>query len=409
MNRRVLVSLALMAGVMLVDGFDLNAMPLAVPHLIGEYDLEASSFSSVFAAVLIGLGAGAVLFGPMGDRLGRRVMIVVPCFAIGVATLITATATTITTFLVWRFVTGLALGACLPNVSALSAELAPPGKRATVMALVSAGIAVGAMSAGVLAPEIVAAGGWRGLFIVPGVLACLLAAVLWFVLPESARQAKEKPADAPKMPLGELLRPPYLLPFSVFAGAYAINAIALYMITSWIPTLLPQQAGFSVDIAARISGFVQGGGLLFGIGLSFLLDKWRPAVALVGGYLIIAACFVGVSLVSPTPLAWSILLLFAGGGIAGIHMSLMAFTPSLFPSRILSSAMGLGVAIARIGAIGGPFIGAALINNGISPAGYFAVVAIPALICAGICLAVPAALRARQRAEASEQPAGALG
>lgn len=367
MNGRTLLSLVLMAGVMLVDGFDLNAMPLAVPHLLGEYEMEASAFSSVFAAVLIGLGAGAVLFGPLGDRLGRRVMIVVPCLAIGLATLATATATTITGFLIWRFITGLALGACLPNVSALSAELAPEGKRATIMALVSAGIALGAMSAGILAPEIVAFGGWRGLFVVPGVIACVLAVILWFALPESARRAKEVPANAPKMPLRELVKPPFLLPFAVFAGAYAVNALMLYMTTSWIPTLLPQQEGFTIDTAARISGFVQGGGLLFGISISWLLDKWKPGIALPAGYLIIAACFIGVSVVNPTPMAWTILLLFAGGGTAGIHMSLMSFTPSLFPSRILSSAMGLGVAIARIGAIGGPFAGAALIDAGVSP------------------------------------------
>ncbi|RZA12893.1 MAG: hypothetical protein EOP02_29360 [Proteobacteria bacterium] len=119
-----------------------------------------------------------------------------------------------------------------------------------------------------------------------------------------------------------------------------------------------------------------------------------------------AASFVGVSLVNPTPMAWTILLLFAGGGTAGIHMSLMSFTPSLFPSRILSSAIGLGVAIARIGAIGGPFAGAALIDAGVSPGGYFAFIAIPALICGAITLAIPAALRARQRADEEEGAAG---
>lgn len=399
---RRLAALILMAGVMLIDGFDLNAMPLAVPHLLEGYGLPMTAFGTVFAAVLVGLGLGAVALGPLGDRLGRRVMIVAPCLAIGIATLATASATTIGAFVLWRFLTGLALGACLPNVSALSAELAPEGRRSTVMAVVSAGIAIGAMAAGLLAPNIVAAAGWHGLFLLPGAIACLLAAGLWFVLPADAdatAQGRGASSLGLLRPLLELVRPPYLLPFAVFAGAYAVNAVALYMITSWIPTLLPRQEGFSVDIAARISGFVQGGGLLFGIGLSWLLDRWKPGLALLCGYLIIAACFVAVRLVDPTPLNWSVLLLFAGGGISGIHTALMAFTPKLFPSRILSSAMGLGVAIARIGAIGGPYAGAALIDSGVSPGGYFAWVALPALLCAAICLAAPAAIRARERAE----------
>ena len=103
-----------------------------------------------------GLGAGGALIAPLGDRFGRRALIVGGCFATGLFTLATSTANTISEFLIWRLLTGLALGACLPNVSALSAELAPPRLRATIMAVVSAGIPVGLALAGFLAPEIIA-------------------------------------------------------------------------------------------------------------------------------------------------------------------------------------------------------------------------------------------------------------
>ncbi|HSG54899.1 MAG TPA: MFS transporter, partial [Paracoccaceae bacterium] len=135
---RNMVALALLAGVFIMEGFDIAAMSIAVPRLDAALGLEPASFGWVFTALLIGLGAGGALIAPLGDRFGRRALIVAGCLATGLCTLGTATATSITEFLIWRLLTGLALGACLPNVSALSSELSPAGMRATIMAVVSA-------------------------------------------------------------------------------------------------------------------------------------------------------------------------------------------------------------------------------------------------------------------------------
>jgi AAHS family 4-hydroxybenzoate transporter-like MFS transporter len=72
----------------------------------------------------------------------------------------------------------------------------------------------------------------------------------------------------------------------------------------------------------------------------------------------------------------------------------MALSPKLFPSRVLSTAIGAAVAISRVGAIAAPIMGAALIDRGISPAGYFLTLVIPAVLCAGLVLLVPKAMRA---------------
>src|SRR5690606_220347 len=110
--RRTL-SLVLLALVFVMDGYDLNAMPLAVPRLQEPLGLEPSAFGWVFSIVLVGLGAGAALLAPLGDRIGRRPLIVFGCLAVAIATLATATATSIPEFIVWRFFTGIGLGACL--------------------------------------------------------------------------------------------------------------------------------------------------------------------------------------------------------------------------------------------------------------------------------------------------------
>ena len=394
--RRTL-SLVLLALVFIMDGYDLNAMPLAVPRLQEPLGLEASQFGWVFSIVLVGLGAGAALLAPLGDRIGRRPLIVFGCLAVAISTLATATATSIPEFILWRFVTGAGLGACLPNCTALSAELAPERMRATLMSLVSAGIVVGALGAGMTAGPVTEVGGWQGLFVVPGLFAGLLAIVLWWALPGEA-VPQEGTAPKSKVPQFELFRAPWRLPFAVFAGALTLNAANLYLLTSWVPTVLPQ-AGFTVDQAAQVTGLMQGAGLALGLVMSVLIDRWRPGPTMVGAFLFMSACFLAIGLTAPEPLRWTLLLLAGAGCISGAGMALPALTAYLFPSRLLSSAVGMGVLVARVGAISGPLIGTAMLDADVEPRLFLAAAALPAALAALICLALPAALAVRRREE----------
>ncbi len=395
--RRTL-SLVLLALVFVMDGYDLNAMPLAVPHLNAALGLDPAGFGIVFSAVLVGLGAGAALLAPLGDRIGRRPLIVFGCLGVGLATLGTATASSITEFLVWRLLTGIGLGAALPNCTALSAELAPERLRATIMSVVSAGIVVGAWLAGETMAPVVGMGGWPGLFVVPGLWAAVLAVVLWLILPGEASPADAAPARS-RIPQFELFRSPWILPFAVFAGALTLNAMNLYLLTSWVPTVLPE-AGFTVEQAAQVTGRMQLAGLALGLLMSALIDRWRAGPTMVGAFLFMAGCFVTIGLTAPDPLRWTLLLLAGAGTVSGAGMALPALTAYLFPSHLLSSAVGMGMLVARVGAISGPLVGTAMLGAGVEPRLFLAAAAIPAGIAALICLAIPAALAVRRRQEA---------
>ena len=396
-STRRFVALALLGGVFVMDGYDLNAMALAVPRLEGALGLAPTQFGVVFSAVLVGLGAGAALVAPLGDRIGRRPLITISCLIVAAATLMTAMATSITEFALWRFITGLALGACLPNCTALSAELAPPRMRATIMSLVASGIVLGAVAAGESAQAVVAMAGWEGLFFVPGAFAAVLAVALWFVLPAGATRPAAPPA-AGKVPQFEVFRQPWTLPFAVFATALTLNAGSLYMLTSWTPTVLPQ-AGFTLDEAARVTGRMQGAGLLLGMAMSVLIDRWRPGLTMVGGFSLMTLCFLAIGLTAPDPARWTLLLLVGVGCVSGAAMALPALTAYLFPSHMLSTVVGMGVLIARIGAIAGPLVGQAMLSAEVSPRLFIASAALPAGLAALVCLAIPAALAVRRRQE----------
>ncbi|MFC4256774.1 MFS transporter [Altererythrobacter xixiisoli] len=392
-NGRTLLCLVLIAGVFVMDGYDLNAMPLAAPRLAEPLGLSSDDFGWVFSAPLFGLGAGAALLAPLGDRVGRRLLIVTGCLAVALVTLATAHATTITGFLIWRFLTGLALGACLPNCTAMSAELAPDRLRATVMSVVSAGIVLGAMGAGISAPAVTTAFGWQGLFYIPAIFAALVAVLLWFIIPgDLARPVA--PKSASRIPQLELLRAPWLFPFAIFAGALTLNAANLYLLTSWTPTVLPQ-VGFTADQASYVTGLMQGVGLVIGIAMSLLIDRWKPGVTLVAAFALMAGCFATIAMTEADPTLWTVLLLAGVGTITGTGMALPALTAYLFPAHVLSSAMGMGVLVARVGAIAGPLIGQAMLKAGVEPGLILGIAALPAVIGMVICLGVPAALRVR--------------
>lgn len=410
---RRIVALFLLGGVFIMEGFDINAMALAVPRLEGALGLAPSSFGWVFSALPIGLGAGGALIAPLGDRFGRRPLIVAGCLLVAAATFAAATATTITEFLIWRLLTGVGLGICLPNCSALSAELAPEKLRATLMAVVSAGIPIGLASAGFFAPEIIRLSGWHGMFIVPGAMALFLAVAMMFVLeggppekPKGPVQAKETTAS--RWPQLALFQSPWAFPFFVFAGMLCLNANALFMLNAWMPTVLPG-GGMSLDDAARVSGVIQLAGLAMGVFASMMIDRWRPGLSLFLMFTIMALSFVLIGVTEPDPTRWTLLLMIGVGGGTAAAMVLPGLCAHLFPARLLSTAVGMGVLVARIGAITGPVIGELLISGKFSASTFFAAAAVPTAACALVALVVSKALRVRKEIEAEEAAAAQTG
>lgn len=401
MNARHILALILLGGVFVMEGFDIAAMGIAVPRLEEALGLSPASFGWVFTGILVGLGVGGATVAPLGDRFGRRALIVTGCLATGLFTLATSTATTTTGFLLWRFLTGFALGACLPNVSALSSEIAPARLRATIMAVVSAGIPLGLFIAGMVAPAVIGAWGWHGLFYVPGVFAVLLAVVLWPVLeggaPASATPKAERQAGA-KLPQLTLFARPWVFPFAVFAAMLGLNALNLYLLNSWLPTVLPQ-AGLTLDDAARVAGVANLAGLVIGIVASFVLDNWKKGPALMLLFGAMTASFVAIALTAPDQTRWTMLLMVGVGGANAGGMVLPGLAAHLFPARMLSSAVGMGVLVARLGAFAGPPLGAAMLAAEVSPAIFLGVAAIPAAACVLVALLVGAALKVRDRVE----------
>src|SRR3981081_1986383 len=175
------------AAVLFLDGFDTQAIGYVAPALAKEWGLTKGTLGPVFSAGLFGLMIGALVFGPLADRVGRRKIIILSTLAFGIGTLATSVVDDVDSLLAIRFLTGLGLGGAMPNAVAMTSEFSPRRRRATMVMIMFCGFSIGAALGGFLAAALIPQFGWRSVFVVGGVAPLLLVPILALRLPESVR------------------------------------------------------------------------------------------------------------------------------------------------------------------------------------------------------------------------------
>src|SRR5256886_12386662 len=175
------------AAVLFLDGFDTQAIGYVAPALAKEWGLTKGALGPVFSAGLFGLMIGALLFGPLADRVGRKKIIILSTLAFGLGALVTAFVQDVNTLLAIRFLTGLGLGGAMPNAVAMTSEFNPRRRRATMVMIMFCGFSLGAALGGLLAAALIPQFGWRSVFFVGGLAPLLLVPILLLRLPESVR------------------------------------------------------------------------------------------------------------------------------------------------------------------------------------------------------------------------------
>ena len=168
-SRYQLLVAALCAAVVFMDGFDAQAIGYVAPTLSREWHLQPGALGPVFGLGLFGLTIGALVSGPLADRIGRKPVILFCTLFFAACTLFTVTATSLTSMMVWRFLTGLGLGGAMPNAIALTSEYSPDRHRASMVMVMFIGFSLGSALGGALAAQLVPTYGWTIVFWVGGI------------------------------------------------------------------------------------------------------------------------------------------------------------------------------------------------------------------------------------------------
>ena len=421
------------ALIVFVDGFDAQAMGFVAPALSAALEIPRAVLGSVISSGLVGMMVGALVSGPLADRIGRKPVLVASVLVFGLGSLLTATAESVNALMTFRLLTGLGMGGAMPNAIALTSEYMPRRRRAGAVTMMICGFSLGAAVGGLVAAAIIPRFGWEAVFVVGGVAPIAIAAAAFLLLPDSIRFLMVKGGEERRVRrylarlAPETTIPPELSPgvdehrssggFLVkqlftegrtvatvlIWTVYFMNLLNLFFLNSWLPTII-SDAGIPIGTAIRLTSLFQIGGIAGALILGRILDRYFSFGVLAACYLWAAVCIslIGAAGASVTLLAVTITC--AGVGIIGGQNASHALSSEFYPTRMRSTGVGWALGIGRIGSIVGPVVGGQLLAQGTAMRQVFWAATVPAIIAAAAAAGVALASRIRPEAAALAAP-----
>ena len=177
--------------IILVDGYDVVIYGSIVPSLIEEWSISSVTAGAIGSYTVMGTVVGAVFFGYLADKVGRKKIILFCTALFSLFTALSGVADGPVLFTIFRVISGIGLGGVMPNVIALTTEYAPKKIRSALISFVFCGYSVGAIAAALASRAILPEFGWRPIFWIAG-LPLLILPFIAKAIPESAVFLLEK-------------------------------------------------------------------------------------------------------------------------------------------------------------------------------------------------------------------------
>ncbi len=409
---QVLVA-AICSAIAFMDGYDVQSLGYVAPALSTALHIPRAALGPVLSSGLVGMMFGALIFGTVADRLGRKPVLVTCTLIFGVMSVFTATATSIQTFAIYRLITGFGLGGAMPNAVALTSEFTPKKYRSTIVTSMFCGFSIGAAVGGFVAAGLISRYGWESVFVIGGFLPIAVALLAMAMLPESIRFLllkeghQRKVADylsrispdsngfdeitagadehaAHGFPLKELFKEGRAIVTLLLWICFFMNLLVLFFLTNWLPILM-HDSGIQVETAIMITTLFQITGTVGAVFLGWIFDRGFSFGTLALAYF---GAALSVVLIGQSGASINLLMITvaaAGFCVVGGQTSSHALVAGFYPTAVRSTAVGWCLGLGRIGSIIGPVLGGALLALGYPAVHIFWVVAIPALIAAVAC------------------------
>ncbi|KRL84894.1 general substrate transporter Major facilitator superfamily MFS 1 [Lacticaseibacillus pantheris DSM 15945 = JCM 12539 = NBRC 106106] len=355
----------------LFDAMDVGMLSFVIAAVKGEWHLNAVQMGWIGSIGSIGMAIGAVLFGMLADRVGRKTVLIITLLIFSIGSAASALATGYAMFMTLRLLIGAGLGGELPVASTLVSESVATEHRGRSVVLLESFWAAGWLAAALISYFVIPNWGWRVAMVLTG-----LTAVYAFYFRRGIKESPVYLAAGHRKPrfwatLVQLWRPPYLRATAMLWIVWFMVVFSYYGMFLWLPSVM-QLKGFSmissfgyvlVMTIAQLPGYFTA---------AWLIEKWGRKRVLATFLLGTAAAALGFGMA--TSLAWllvmGMLLSFFNLGAWG---ALYAYSPEQYPGSVRSSGSGLAAGVGRIGGIVGPLLVGSLIASGVSFASIFAI------------------------------------
>ncbi|WP_312979637.1 aromatic acid/H+ symport family MFS transporter [Corynebacterium sp.] len=397
-RRTVLLIVTVVTTAILFDGYDLVVYGAVLPQLlsdptqIGEISAQTGGLLGSYA--LIGVLIGSLGAGAIGDRVGRRRVMLVAAvwFSLGMG--LTAMTQSITSFGVLRFLTGIGVGMIVATGGAIVAEFAPADRRNLFNAITYSGIPAGGFMASVLAMVFLSDIGWRGMFFIGAAPLLFLVPMIWFWLPESPRWlslvgrqnqaerlceqyglppeqfaqenvAKRSSATTVKeLPekrgFAALFSRRYIAGTTLIGLMSFIGLLLTYGLNTWLPEIMRGQgedADGSLGFLLVLNGGAIGGVLI----ASVFADRVGPKRIVATTFLIAAMSLLLIPLGMPVGLLY-IFVALAGVGAIGTQVLVYGFSANYYGTEARAAGVAWCAGFGRLGGILGPIIGGTIVG-----------------------------------------------
>lgn len=406
------MTVVLCAMVLVLDGLATQSIGFLAPSMAQSLHLPLASFGTVFSSALLGLMLSSMVAGPIADRLGRKGPIIFATLMFGTFTIVTAQAASFQQLVMFRFLTGLGLGAAIPNAVSLVTEYAPRRLQHVLVTMLFCGMPGGALLGGIIGSILLPRWGWRPVFYVSGILPLLLSLLLILLLPESLRFLSAHQPDSqaarrivrrlglPETGLGQsagnIQRAAEIPVIDLFTEgrsmgtlllwiAFFMSLLLLYFIVNWLPALLrqaqmPASAGSTAIAVFSLGGVV--GSLLQGLAMK----AWGGRRVLLLEFLLTIGVVWSFASIPSFPALMT--MVFIGGCLLqGAQAGINASAATYYPTRMRSTGVGWALGVGRFGSVIGPVLGGLMIAHAWQVRSIFYIGGLPALLAAATILA----------------------
>lgn len=420
-RRTVYLVLAVVGISILFDGYDLVIYGAVLSTLMNDPSqigaLSPAVAGTLGSYAMIGVLIGALTAGAIGDRVGRRkvMLTAIVWFSIGMA--LTAMSTSIVMFGFLRFLTGLGVGMIVATGGAIIAEFAPANRRNLFNAIVYSGVPMGGVMASLFALTFEDMIGWRGLFMIGATPLLFLFPLALFFLPESPRwlvsrgrkadaiaicarhglpedkfilepapraatpdrtTATARKSDLEKTGFAGIFSRSYL-PGTLLIGLMSfIGLLSTYGLNTWLPKIMQANGASAHDSLYSLLA-LNGGAVIGGLIAASFADRF-------GAKTVITSTFIlgGISLailpIFDTVAPMYPFIALAGIGVIGTQVLTYGLASNYFGTASRAAGVSWVAGFGRLGGIVGPLIGGLIIGAGLGPTVSFWIFAGAAII-----------------------------
>ena len=344
------------------DAMDVGILSFVIAALAIEWQLSPAEMGWIGSVNSIGMAVGALGFGMLADRIGRKNVFMMTLVLFSVASGLSALTMSLTAFLILRFFVGAGLGGELPVASTLVSESVAAHERGRVVVLLESFWAAGWLIAALIAYFVIPNFGWRVALIITA-LPAFYAIYLRRKLPDSPKfEVDGKPKQSALEKIRLLWSKKYVRRTLMLWIVWFTVVFSYYGMFLWLPSVMVLK-GFSmiksfgyvlIMTLAQLPGYFSAAWLIERVGRKFVLATYLIGTA-------ISAFVFGSAETLPMLLTFGALLSFFNLGAWG---ALYAYSPEQYPTAIRATGSGMAAAVGRVGGIFGPLLVGSLLTAG---------------------------------------------